>query len=1000
MTNDPTTQFNDILTGAKALFKPKQLVEVRARTTSGYWRGFYFDDHDYMASIVLQLDGDPRVQALYYVLNEIQPTFVEQRQKCTCDKCVRGGLIIRNPTDEQISKILDGPTQHLTTNEDIRTIRFLFIDCDTVRAEKHEHDCSTAEEKAVTREVAKKVIEYLGTKDWPSALIADSGNGFHILPKIEQPNTISTGMYVVDCLKALAKKFDTPGVEIDNSVFNAARLTRAYGSTTRKGVETPDRPFRQNHLVPPKGFVGTVSLDQLIALADEAPQTSKTPRGDMPMLHDTFDSDDFFRWYEEQGAFEITTTKDWQGHTIAVTDRCIISGTKHTGSSLTGFVVGDSFGYHCWSPECDNPQIGDVLRKLHEEGYKRYPKKIWVEEPLMLNFEKNMEEFETVLQEETEQYKPPAQRQEPALEEVLESQEDTEIPEETENYPPSITDKLEERIMRDETEDLTIKATDIGNEPPPTPTRAAKEKPVRIGDIIPNQYAEWLMGVVFRDPKKAGSDFGFYKKRLERVSQHLTETVREAFGAMLFFERANKYLPSKAELADYINNSEDCLGLPDKPMVVSFVHAIKDDGTHFFDTTAKRLISEMDWCLENDIVRKAFKDQLRGKRDIDGFRTALRKHWATSIGFNSDYRPGTWQENADAILEAFRRDLTGEGDARKFRLGFESIDNSGMNIGLDGNHALAIYGPASNRKTNFVMSMALNFAMDGKRGLLLVGEHLREKIEKRLTLMLSYYLRKDEKNPEGLVPVIPGLSAWESRNVTATQEDLANVGLVLAELKAMRIVPGYLEVQNINSLTRGEDDPVGAIMNYIDATHKKYDWDFVIIDPLDTILPVDMGDKNQQMSGAFAVIDRLFDYSRSFAGDRGLMLVVTAQFKADVRREIEKVQAKNGGADDFDDEIVSILRRDSGIQYIGNKLTQRFDLAIGVALRVKDGSDGMLVKGRSREANGLFDVVYVTIDEQSNLMIESAGSVTRKVAQSNGDAPPSMDTDYSPYDTL
>jgi hypothetical protein len=964
-------QLEDIKAGIHAFFNPQQLVEVRTMGTNGYWHGFYFDNHERMAEVIKQLDHDPRIQSVYYVFNEINPKLD----------------VARNPTADEVEKILTGPSQRLTSNEDIIKRRWLFIDVDTIRAVGHEHDSSTREEKAACREVFTRIQEYLESRGWPIPLVADSGNGYHIFIKINMDNTAVNTAYIEDCLKALAVKFTCASASIDPQIFNASRITRAYGTHTRKGLETAERPYRRNKIKRAEK-IGLVTFDQITALADEGPKTNKVNRGNMPLLHDSFDPGDFFEWFEDQGAFEITNTKDWHGHTVHVVDRCIISETKHTGSVLTGFIVGDSFGYHCWSPECGNPNIGDVLRKLNDDGYKRYPKDIWTEEPILLDFDAMYSgEFENALQEKTEQYKSPTQR-----EEVFETKEDTE-----KSYPPSITDVLEERLAQDRAEEAAEIAADNGVEPPPPPP-PVKEKPIRIGDIVPNQYAEWLMSVIFRDPKKANTDYSFFKKRLQKVSRHLADAVREAFGAMVLFERSNKYLPSKEELIDYLNNSEDCLTTPLKDEAVTLIRTIEDDGTHFFDTTAKRLISEMDWSLENDTVREAFKKQLHGKRDIEAFRTALRKHWATSIGFNSDYRPGTWQENADLVYESFRRDLSGEDDSRKFRTGFPSIDDSGMNIGLDGNHAIAVYGPASNRKTNFVMSMALNFAMDGKRGLLLVGEHQRLKIEKRLTLMLSYYLRKDEKNPDGLVPVIPGLRAWESRNVTATQDDLANIGIVLAELKAMRIVPGYLEVQNINSLTRGEEDPIGAIMEYIDSSHKKYDWDYVIIDPLDTVLPVNMGDRNEQMSGSFSVIDRLFDYSRSFAGDKGLMLIVTAQFKSDVRREIEKIQAKNGGMDDYDDEIVSILRQDSGIQYIGNKLTQRFDLAIGVALRVKDGFDGMLVKGRSREDNGTFDVVYVNIDPDSNLMLESAGTITRKVAADTNGAP--VHEDHSPYDAL
>lgn len=998
-----------IRTGARILFKQKQLVEVRVLEFSGYWRGFYFDDHDRMAEVVQKLDGDKRIQSIYYVFNEIDPEFVEKRKGCQCDRCIRGGLIVKNPTDAQVEQIIEGPTQHLTSNEDVRTLNWMFIDVDTIRAEGHEHESSTKEEKAAARDVAKKVLAYLEEKGWPQPLLADSGNGFHILPRINLPNTPENIGHLVDCLKALALKFNTEAGEIDDSVFNAARLTRAYGTHTRKGEESADRKWRQNRIVSdPQTYIGAVNFDLITALSGEGPKTKI--RGDMPLLHESFDPDDFFAWYEDQGAFTVSSTKPWGDNTIAVTDMCIISQTKHTGSKLTGFIIGDTFGYHCWSPECNAPQIGDVLRKLSELGFKRYPKKIWVEEPLLLNFEEKQGEFDRMLEEEGEQYHAPHKEPLPV----------PAAPVATKPPEPKITDFEAEEVTEEDEPEVEQTQEDTEPEPEPSPMMEAiaksiaqeaaeegkavpppvKTKTIQIGDIEPNRYAEWLMGIITNDPKKIGLDYGFYKKRLEKLARHLTDTVREAFGAMIMYEREFRKLPSKVDLLDYITNSETCREHKMRDEMIAFVKAVKHDESRTFDVIAQRLIWEMDWRLESEIVRDAFKKELREKKDIQGFRTALRKHWATGIGIDSDFKPGTWQENADLIYEAFRRDFSGEGDERKFKLGFNTIDESGMNIGLDGNHAIVLYGPAANRKTNAAMTIALNFAMQGKRGLFLAGEHHKLKIEKRLTLMLSYYLRQTDDNPNGIVPVIPGLPKWEGLTKDVNEDDLANIGIVLAELKQMRIVPGFIEVQNIDSLIRGEEDALGAIMAYIDATDKKYQWDFVIIDPLDSVLPNDAGDKNQFQASA-AVVDRLFQYSRNFRGDNGLMIVVTAQFKAETRREIEKIQQKNTGIDDYDDEIMAVLRKDSNIQYIGNKLTQRFDLAMGVALRTQNGDEGMLVQGRSREG-GNWDVMYFSIDEDANLMLEKTGNVKHKAAGevAGEHAAPMREQTMAAYDQL
>jgi hypothetical protein len=50
-------------------------------------------------------------------------------------------------------------------------------------------------------------------------------------------------------LKALAARFDEEAVKIDQTVFNAARITKAYGTVVRKGDDLPERPHRLSRIL-------------------------------------------------------------------------------------------------------------------------------------------------------------------------------------------------------------------------------------------------------------------------------------------------------------------------------------------------------------------------------------------------------------------------------------------------------------------------------------------------------------------------------------------------------------------------------------------------------------------------------------------------------------------------------------------------------------------------------------------------------------------------------
>jgi hypothetical protein len=51
--------------------------------------------------------------------------------------------------------------------------------------------------------------------------------------------------------------------------------------------------------------------------------------------------------------------------------------------------------------------------------------------------------------------------------------------------------------------------------------------------------------------------------------------------------------------------------------------------------------------------------------------------------------------------------------------------------------AICIYGPSNNAKTSLALTPAYNFARYCKNGLIFVGEHQAEKVEKRLAMRMN-----------------------------------------------------------------------------------------------------------------------------------------------------------------------------------------------------------------------------------------------------------------------
>jgi hypothetical protein len=125
-------------------------------------------------------------------------------------------------------------------------------------------------ERDRVRELAGRVDEYLFDRGWPAPAILDSGNGTHLLYRVELANDDEARQLVKAVLAVLADRFDCADAQLDRKNYNANRISKLPGTWARKGTDTPERPHRLAQ------FVGTqpvalevVNRDRLTALVAE-----------------------------------------------------------------------------------------------------------------------------------------------------------------------------------------------------------------------------------------------------------------------------------------------------------------------------------------------------------------------------------------------------------------------------------------------------------------------------------------------------------------------------------------------------------------------------------------------------------------------------------------------------------------------------------------------------------------------------------------------------------
>jgi hypothetical protein len=125
---------------------------------------------------------------------------------------------------------------------------------------------STDEEhqKAIAKAVEAK--EWLTLSGWANPILADSGNGCHVLYRVDLPNDLDATNSLRDCLNALAFQFDDEAVAVDTGNFNAARIWKVYGTLACKGDSIPKRPHRLSRILDVPDSVEVVPLSLLQSL--------------------------------------------------------------------------------------------------------------------------------------------------------------------------------------------------------------------------------------------------------------------------------------------------------------------------------------------------------------------------------------------------------------------------------------------------------------------------------------------------------------------------------------------------------------------------------------------------------------------------------------------------------------------------------------------------------------------------------------------------------------
>jgi putative DNA primase/helicase len=339
-----TSQLCDCTEIAKTsaiLFDNNPAVELRVISPSKVFVGVFDEAHrNEFAYAAARFSGHGG--CVYFTLNRFSPRLLDR-----CQNQISGAARAIRDTD-------------------IEQRIWLLFDFDPAKssgssATSAEHDAAIARASAVR--------DWLGGQGWPKPMFNDSGNGAHLLYRINLPNDPLAGKLIQNVLKSVGARWDDAAVTVDKRVHNASRICKLPGTLTAKGTPTPECPHRLARIIDVPEVIDVVSREQLERLAGDVAVSVTVDNGAYDLLLPSFDSFDVAAWlHKHRVAIRREKTLD-DGSKLFELERCHWRPEEQDGGAFVIQFADGNWDAGCHHSKCEGKGRNE-LRDVIEPGWR------------------------------------------------------------------------------------------------------------------------------------------------------------------------------------------------------------------------------------------------------------------------------------------------------------------------------------------------------------------------------------------------------------------------------------------------------------------------------------------------------------------------------------------------------------------------------------------------------------------------------------------------------
>jgi len=256
---------------------------------------------------------------------------------------------------------VDSP-EATTSDSDIEGRRWLLIDFDPKRSSGTN---STDAEKREAHKVMTAVGCFLRDMGFSSPVVADSCNGYHLMYRVNLANSSENVELVKQFLATLDMYYSNEACEVDTTVFNAARISKVYGSKSVKGSNTEDRPQRDSKFLKVPDDIEPTDIAFIRRVVAQIPVKEEPNR--FNGYRENFDIESFIRDHN----IEIVRRSRFQSGEKLILKECPFDSNHKAPDSAIFIMDSGAIGFKCLHNSCSSYTWKDVRLHFDPSAYSK-----------------------------------------------------------------------------------------------------------------------------------------------------------------------------------------------------------------------------------------------------------------------------------------------------------------------------------------------------------------------------------------------------------------------------------------------------------------------------------------------------------------------------------------------------------------------------------------------------------------------------------------------------